>query len=62
VLERPDEALPELAPPAPELEDIEAPPATKLEDSETDPDASVRAILVGVVCTTVTFPDGRLTV
>lgn len=62
MLERPDEALPEPAPPETELEDIEAPPATKLEDSASDPDASVRAILVGVVCTTVTFPDGRLTV
>ena len=62
MLERPDDALPELAPPEPELEDIEAPPATKLGDSETDPDASVRGIFVGVVCTTVTFPDGRLTV
>jgi len=58
---RPDEPLPELAPPATNSGDDSALWRGTV-DEDDSPVTDVLAIFVGVVCNTDTFPDGRFTV
>jgi hypothetical protein len=58
---RPDEPLPDVAPPPTDSGDDSALWRGTL-DPDDSPVTEVLAILVGVVCKTETLPDGRFTV